>query len=180
MLKLLPLLIGAFMAGEILTPLPADSSFAGLGGALENYAPVVDPRTDLDAKAGNTTRLLAAQMTRCLPRAWLTFSSGSSPAQPAIDDFESVWGAVPEPVITRNLAAINGGEYWVTFPASVTVEGKTVALNLRFAMATIMKADAEVHAKITAPNIVNVKTKVIGGSGTSDAGAGELITLMVR
>lgn len=172
--------MGALMAGDLLTPLPGEISYATLGGSLEDYQPVIDPRTDLPAKAGNTTRLLAAQTTRCVPRAWLTFSSGSVPDQPEIDDFESVWGAVPAPVITRNLAAINGGEYWVTFPASVTVEGKNVALNLRFVMAHLITQGMEVHAEITAPNVVNVKTKVIGGSGTSDPGVDELITLMVR
>jgi hypothetical protein len=174
---LIAFLIGALMAGEILSPLPAVSSFASLGGALENYAPVADPRTDLDAKAGNTARLLVAQMTRTTPLAYVTFGAVSGDP-PTLGNWVAVWGLSPAPTVDRIEPA--PGEYLITFPASVTVEGVNVSLNLKFAMVSWTKIGWMATAKVLSPNTVQVKFKQDDGVSTADPGPGESITLQVR
>jgi hypothetical protein len=176
-MKLLPLFIGALMAGLILTPLPGVASYAELGGSLEDYQPVVDARTDLPAKAGNTTRLLAAQMSRTTPLAYVTFGAVSGDP-PTLGNWVAVWGLSPAPTVDRIEPA--PGEYLVTFPASVTVEGVNVSLNLKFAIVSWTKIGWMATAKVLSPNTVQVKFKQDDGVSTADPGPGESITLMVR
>lgn len=177
MLKILPLLIGALMAGDLLTPLPGEISYATLGGSLEDYQPVIDPRTDLPAKAGNTMRLLASQTSRTTPRAFVTFGAVSGDP-PTITDWIAVWGPAPAPTIARIEPA--AGEYLITFPSSVTVEGVSIALNIRFAMLSWTKIGWMASAKVLSPTTVQVKFKQDDGISTADPGPGESITLMVR
>ena len=178
MLKQLPLLIGALMAGEIFPPIPAELSLGQLGGKIENYAPIVDPRTDLDAKAGNTARLTAAQTSLTLPRAWLRFTAISILSAPSIAASKTVWGPAPVPAISRILP--NAGHYLITFPSTVTIEGETVPLQLAFALVSHTRIDGLATAKLLSPTTVEVKFKLEGAGTTSDPGAGESITLMVR
>lgn len=179
MLKILPLLIGALMAGDLLTPLPAAITYETLGGSLEDYQPVVDPRTDLPAKAGNTTRLLAAQTSRVLPRAWVEFSAVSGDP-PVLEDYETVWGPAPSPGPTVTRIEPNAGDYLVTFPSSVSVQGQSIAVVLRFVMPQTTKLGGTVHAELLSPTEVRVRFRADGAVVTSDPGPNELITLMVR
>jgi len=160
--------------------LPAAVSYAQLGGEKQDYQPIVDPTTDTPAAVNNAVKLLSAQSSRVVPRAWVAF--GALPGDdPFVDDSETVWDAPPSPT-PPNIQRVGPGQgnYSITFPASVTVDGVVIPLNLRFAIPTTTKPGCTVHAVVASPNQITLKHYEDGAIVTSDPGAGERITLMVR
>lgn len=135
--------------------LPAIDDYDSLGGELQNYAPVEDPLTDLDAEADNKARANTAAMTQTLPRAMCTGVLGLAPT---VDLHRAVWGnsAAVKPTIAR----IAAGHFEISWPVSI-VDARggahVVAFIGAFAnMAIILGFRA--NCAITAPNKITVYT----------------------
>lgn len=111
--------------------LPAIIDFDSLGGCLQNYAPVEDPTTDLDASADNETRANVAAMTQTLPRA---LCRGTLDVAPSVAAHRAVWGnsGSVAPAIIRTSV----GVFDVIWPASV-VDDLGVAQNVLFVAAQV-------------------------------------------
>jgi hypothetical protein len=110
--------------------LPDVDSLAILGGALQNYAPVEDPTTDLDAGADNKSRCDVAAMTHTLTRTWVNFQAAATTGAMVLVAHDSVWGNTAP--VTPTLARTSAGIYTITFPTSVTDElGVAHTTNLR-------------------------------------------------
>ena len=133
--------------------LPAIVDFETLGGVLENYAPVEDPTTDLDASADNESRANVAAMTQTLSRAICT---GVLDAAPLISQHRAVWGnsGIVIPVITKTSV----GVFEVAWPTTildnfgvvhaVSFFGATVGLGYGFGW--------HANANVIAPNKIQI------------------------
>jgi hypothetical protein len=138
-------------------------SLGTLGGALNNYSPVVDATTDLDAGAGNKAMADIAAMTHCCPRAWTRFTPAGTGA-PVLTAHDEMWGAVglAAPIVARTTTGI----YTLTWPSNVQDEipsgspGYTgpQPLNLRMATGNSEGGTTYFDAKpvVTSPNVVTV------------------------
>lgn len=87
---------------------------ASLGGAIQNYSPVVDPSTDLDAAFDNQARCIAAENSQTTPKAIVIMSLG---AGAALVSYQSAWGngATYAPTIAK----VSTGKFRITFPSSI-------------------------------------------------------------
>lgn len=149
--------------------LPDIDTIATLGGALQNFAPVEDPTTDLDAGADNASRTNVAMMTHTAVRAMRRFlGHATTPADP-VSGFihDAVWGssAPVKATVTKG----GTGIYPLTWPTTVQDElGVAHTLNLRCARAWVeitgsVRYSAE--ARATAGNVVEVRVFIDGGAG---------------
>lgn len=151
--------------------LPEKQSYDGLGGDITDYAPVVDPTTDLPAVCSNETRVDVAAMTRMIGRAFATFDNGGE-----VSEHDAVWGNADsvKPVVVP----LSTGRYQVTWPSSVVdARGVTRALNLRVGLPSLETVAYIPAVTRTAPNVFLVEVYGIA-AGTFDDPAG-LITLVV-
>lgn len=114
--------------------LPDIDTIGTLGGALQNFEPVMDPLTDLDAGADNISRGNVAMMTHTAIRAIRSFVGGNPPTDPSVAIVhDAVWGTGVKPAVTYSTT----GTYNVTFPATVQDElGVSHTVSLRAAIAT--------------------------------------------
>ena len=145
--------------------LPDKQSYAGLAGELSDYAPVVDPTTDLPAEASNEDRADVAAMTRTITRAWaaVEITAGA----PVVVEHDAVWGndnaVKPTPTNT------GVGEYILTWPATVTdARGVVRSLNLQRAAASSETEGWSVSAAKASPNTAAFKTYDIAGTALAD------------
>lgn len=170
-------------------PLPDISSLASLGGAIANYAPVTDPTTDEDAKYRNRYVTDVAAMGHTAARAWVRFVgvSGSTPADPASNVHDAVWGSSVgvKPVVTR----ASTGVWAVTWPTTVSDEltssdpslggGVTHTVSVRFAVAQATAFGGALRhavAEVTSANVVTVRGFLADGT-VSDL-SGSTITVL--
>jgi len=151
--------------------LPQSQSYDGLGGDISDYAPVVDPTTDLPAEASNETRADVAQMTRMIGRAFVQFDNGGE-----VNQHDAVWGNADgvKPVVDY----VSAGRYQVTWPSSVVdARGVTRTINLRVGLPSVETFGYIPAVTRTAPNVFLVEVYGIA-AGTLDDPSG-LITLVV-
>ena len=118
---------------------PDIDSLSTYGGALVNYAPVVDPTTDRDAAAANQAYASTAAMTHTSPRAFARIVGAASTGALALagsNPHDSQWGKASP--VTPTLSRTALGIVVVTWPATVTDElGVVHNLNFRYAKAWI-------------------------------------------
>jgi hypothetical protein len=113
-------------------PCPDIDTLATLGGALQNYSPVEDPTTDLDAATYNITRLDVASMTQTSNRAWVNFTANTTTGTMTLVAHAAHWGS--SIAVAPTLARVTTGTFTVTWPATVTDDlGNVHTLNMRFA-----------------------------------------------
>lgn len=143
--------------------LPDVDSLATLGGALNDYSPVIDVTTDRAAAAANQAYADTAAMTHTAPRAWarMTLNGSAAPALVAHDEhWNNTFNAAP------TFARTAGGTYTVTQPATIIDEipaglpGYNAAghlLHLRFAWAND-RGGATLYTAKAVPTSANVVT----------------------
>ena len=151
--------------------LPEVQSYDGLGGDINDYAPVVDPTTDLPAEASNETRVDVAAMTRMIGRAFVSFDSGGE-----VSLHDAVWGnsVAVKPVVD----VLSAGRYQITWPSSITdARGASRPVNLRIGVPSLVDSAYVPTAQRTAPNVFLVQTYGIA-AGTFEDPPG-LLTLVV-
>lgn len=172
--------------------LPNRASLSSYGGALANYAAVIDPTTDEAAIYRNLYVNDTAMMTHTSPKALRSFVGvdGADPTDPSTGlVHDAQWGdaAIVKPSASR----ISEGTWDLTWPATVDTELKpydaslgggaqaTIAVNLRRAIAQVESPDGTLRlasAKVTAAN----KVRVYGYTGTTlDDLAGCVVTVVV-
>lgn len=151
--------------------LPDVDSLNTYGGAISNYAAVVDPDVDEDAVFRNRYAGNVAMMTQTAVRAMVSFVgvTGATPTDPGSGFIHSaVWGAG---VAVKPTVARTGTGIWtVTWPATVDSEltgalasqggGTTHTVNLRRADAFVEISGAtwvDATARVTAANVVEVR-----------------------
>jgi hypothetical protein len=147
---------------------PDIDNLASLGGILQNYRPVEDPTTDLDAGFGNKTRANAAAMTQTAPRAMVIFTTASTTGGLVLVGHWSLWGNTP--TVAPSLARLTTGQYTVTWPATVTDElGVTHTVSLRAAMASTEGTtayDPNAYPTVRFGNVVQANLFSASGSPT--------------
>lgn len=152
--------------------LPEKQSYDGLGGDIKDYAPVVDPTTDLPARVSNETRADVAQMTRMIGRAFVTFDNGGE-----VSDHDAVWGNADavKPVVVP----FSAGRYQVTWPSSVVdARGTTRSVNLRVGLPSLETFGFIPAVTRTAPNVFLVEVYGIAAGTLDDpSGAISLVVL---
>lgn len=127
--------------------LPEVQSYDGLGGDINDYAPVVDPTTDLPAEASNETRADVAAMTRTIGRAFVSFDNGGE-----VSLHDAVWGNsdAVKPVV----AVLSTGRYQITWPSSVTdARGVSRPVNLRIGVPSLVDVGYVPAVEKTAPSV---------------------------
>jgi hypothetical protein len=97
-------------------PLPDIDSLGTLGGALNDYSPVIDPTTDRAAAAANSAYANNAAMTNTAIRAWVRILPAGS-GTPTVVAHNANWGtgAAVAPVVAR----VSTGLYTITWPTTV-------------------------------------------------------------
>ena len=159
--------------------IPDIDDLSSLGGVKENYGPIVDPLTDLDADQDNRSRADVAGMTHTAVRAVRQFigAASSPPTEPSSNSHDAVWGndVGVKPTIVRNSA----GYHTITWPAEVTTElGETVALNFRWAHAVAHGSTAfMVNCGVVTANTVDVR--IFDAAGAAADGVGTHFTVFV-
>jgi hypothetical protein len=155
--------------------LPAIVDFEQLGGALQNYAPVEDPLTDLDASADNETRANVAAATQTQPRALCSAFIGLAPA---LSGHRSVWGNLP--AVAPAIARVALGEFTITWPPSIVDKFNVTHFLSFFAVfANISTAlGARVNATVDAPN--RIKLYVYDAAGAASDVGGSVVHVVVH
>jgi len=138
---------------------PAIDALATYGGALANYAPIVDPTTDRDADAANQAYASTAAMTHTATQAWARFvTSATTPTLAVTNSNDAAWGnSTPyQPAPTRSTTGI----FLLTWPTTIIDElGATHTINFRWAEVSIEGAatmSGFARCVVTAPNVVRV------------------------
>lgn len=157
------------------------------GGPMANYADVVDPNTDEDAKFRNRYACDTAMLTHVSPVAIFRFITvaGGAPTEPTFVH-DARWGnsAFVKPIVART----GTGVWTVTWPSLVDDDmtqfdpsvggGVQHSVNFRTAearatpVAGVLKHAA---ATVTAPNIITVNGYL--ANGTADDIAGSTVTV---
>jgi len=153
-------------------------TIATLGGILANAEPVTDATTDLDADADNKARANNAMMSRTACQALRRFTGhATTPADPGSGlVHRALWGSAVgvKPPVTKG----GTGIYLVTWAATQNDElGVSHSLNLEIARAWVEVTGATLilaTARITAPNIVEVRVYTMAGALT-DAVASNIV-----
>jgi hypothetical protein len=153
--------------------LPNVASIANYDAPKDDYSPPRDPTVDRTAAGTNPQAADTAAMTHTALRAWVRFEPQGD-GTPTLVSFDAMWnnGNNAAPVV----AWVGGGEWTITFPATVfdeipaTAKGATpggFAVNFHAAWCneeigstTAYKA----YATITAPNVITVKVYTIQSS----------------
>lgn len=151
--------------------LPSINSYQNLGGELVDYAPSIDPTTDLPATCDNDTRSDVSAMTRICNRAFVNATVT------VVNDHDATWGGGIGVLPT----ILNGsaGTFAITWPATVQdARGNSWALNFRHAMACCEDAGYSASAIKTGPNTATVfTTKISTQALTNPPGAWNAWTL---
>ena len=140
-------------------PLPDIDSLATLGGTLQNYAPVEDPTTDLDAAADNKSRCNIAMATHTLIRSWVRFKTAATTGAMVLVTHDSVWGSLP--AVAPTLARATTGTFTLTLPASVNDEitppnAHVVNIRASWGASRSTTAAHDVQCVPTSANVVTV------------------------
>lgn len=161
--------------------LPDIDALTTYGGALNNYAPVMDPTTDEDVSFRNKYATNVAMMTHMIPRAMRSFVgvTAAAPTDPLTGFVhDALWGngTALKPVLSRT----STGLWKCTWSATVTDElGVSHTVNFRRADAQVecgsTKCDAT--AVVTAPNEVTIRGWT--AAGVADDLNGLLVTTWV-
>lgn len=120
---------------------PDTDSLSTYGGALKNYAPVVDPTTDRDADDMNAALASVAAMTHLAVRAHARLRLG---AAPSVEYHDAMWGSLPtqRPTVTHTAS----GEYVIDWPQLVVDELRQPhAVNLRAGWSNLRTAQPFLH-----------------------------------
>jgi hypothetical protein len=158
------------------------------GGALANYASVVDPTTDEDAKFRNRAMCDTGMLTHtgCLAIASFVAVNGASPTDPTDFVHDARWGngVAVKPVVARTAE----GVVTFTFPTTVSDDltakpaalggGVTWSTNFRRAFAqaqALAGVLGHAAAEVTSPNVLTVRTFL--ANGTADDLPGYTITV---
>jgi len=176
-MKLFALVLGALMSIPQITTLPSTVSYAQLGGDKVDFAPIVDPSTDTPAAVNNAVKLLSAQLSRTSIRARVRFEV-VAPDEFTTLSFQSVWGISPEPTYALTNTP-NTNSYLVTFPASVTVNGISIPVNLDSAQVSTNKIGYVVSAEKVAPNQFVVQFREAQDNANTFTNAGYFVELWV-
>jgi hypothetical protein len=128
--------------------LPETLDFDEVGGAKVNYSDPARADTDMDAVAGNLTRLATASMTRTADRAFVKFIWTGSAVTLLASDAVLGNDDTVTPVVTRT----GTGVYLVTFPSTVTDELDVVhSVNLRIGLPSLENSTLQVSLEINSP-----------------------------
>lgn len=157
--------------------LPGTASFEELAGALNNYAEVVDPTTDLPALADNIARANVAALSRLAPRIVFVYTTSGSTGTVTPGSFDSVVGvgAVNYPIFAK----VADGQWRLVFPVDCTDSlGETQAWAFKRARATVESgAPAFSRGVKVDPNTIDIFTWT--AAGVADDLAGESIRVEV-
>lgn len=164
-----------------MSQLPDSLSYLDLGGTKADYSGVEDTSTDRSATEVNLAFGAIASMSRTTVRAWVKIGVSGAGALTLLD-WDACWkgGTVAVPVLTN----VSGGQYTVTFPATVLDEqAASHAVNLKAAWASVT-ADTDIaYVNYTiCPNILTANTVrlwCIDSSDTPSAPVSSIITLFV-
>ncbi len=156
-------------------PLPNPTSYASVGGEIENAFEVVDPTTDLSADLINITRADCAGMTRTAVRGWVRFAGHAT--APTVSAHEELWGAgsASDPTVVHSAT----GSYLVTLPASVIDErGDTIDVSVSGGWVNVSGSVCyQAQASYVGPNQLQVYT--FNAAGTANDAVGVSLTLYV-
>jgi hypothetical protein len=149
---------------------PARDSLDTYGGVKQNYHPVEDPTTDVDANEGNQAFGSVAAMTGTTMFAWARFTTGTSPTLTSTNSNDAAWGS--DPSVRPTPAHAGTGIYTLTWPATITdVLGGTQTVNIRRAKAfTEGSSLRHVRWDVTAANVVTLYTFDSAGSAGDISG----------
>jgi len=154
--------------------LPDTDTLETLGGKLQNFAPVADPLTDLDADADNKARCDIAMMTHTAPRTWCRFTAGASTAALVRVARDEQWaakmGSAGGPTLTR----ASTGTFELTYPTMVTDElGVSKTLQLRGGWGNSRSLSTAFFVSVipTAANKLTVYVRDTAGALSDTAGA---------
>lgn len=161
--------------------LPEKNSFNNLGGELINRRPVENPQTDLDAEASNEMRADLAAMTRTATRCMVKFTISGGDGYVSNTAFDNVFGN--SITYKPDVAYLGTGSYTVTFPETIT-DARGNERNINFFLAQASTAFATysgqtVQARVTAPNVVEVKLVNSGGTAADPPTGTDEIYLIV-
>jgi hypothetical protein len=90
------------------------------GGALQDYAPAVDPTTDRSAATDNLLYADVAAMTHTAARCWLAFTAAATTGAMSLVAYDSMWN-VKTPTVPV-FAHTATGTFTFTWPGSVADE----------------------------------------------------------
>lgn len=145
---------------------PDTDTLATLGGVMQNYAPVEDASTDLDAAFDNKARANVAALTAVSARCYAQFTGHAT--TPVLTEHVAGWPEVVLPTVTKQ----GTGHYRLTWPATVLdALGASHALNFRGGWSNVQGTTAyHVNVSRQAANVLDVRT--FNASGTANDAAG--------
>lgn len=154
------------------------------GGALADYASVVDPTTDEGARFRNRYACDGAMMMHTAFRAFVSFVTvnGANPTDPAADVHDALWGSTN--TVKPTVARTGEGVWTATWPTTVTDAltaetaakggGVTHTVSFRRAIASTQPVGGVLtHARaiVTASNVVTVYGYLANGTADDIPGA---------
>jgi len=153
--------------------LPNIASYSTYGGEKQNYSPVVDPTTDLDAGEDNEARSDVACLTVMSPRAYVAFTYTSGTGVTVVES-NAVWGNTTPPTVTRT----GTGVFTITWPTTITdPRGNTQSVNLRRGWGNVEATVNSASVVRTGPNTVTCNIFVAGTM--TDPGTGVAVVVYV-
>ena len=156
--------------------LPDIDSLATAGGALLDYAPVIDPTTDRSAAGANVGYADATAATRTITRAWAQFTPAGTGA-PTLVAHNSVWGNAL--AVAPTPARTSVGLYTMAWPVTVNDDipinmpgySSPHTLNLRDGWCNFGGSTPFfVNVTITAANVATIRIWSSAGSLTDPSG----------
>lgn len=152
--------------------LPDVDTLAGsLGGTMQNYSPVEDPNTDLDAAYDNRARCDVAMMTHTATRAWARITLAATTGAMVLVAHDAQWGnSAP---VAPALARTGTGVFTLTWPSAVNDElAASHTVNLRGVHRPNVRGATLYHvlAEVTAANVVTVRAFNSAGAASDAAG----------
>jgi hypothetical protein len=157
--------------------MPDTDTIDDFGGALANYAPVVDPTTDRDGPSMDVALEDVAQMTHTAVRAWVRLVLDSAaPVLANPNGSDAGWGNSVPPTPTRT----GTGVFKLTWPATVT-DALGVVHDVDFVYATAAIEGATfgfVQARVSNANEVTIN--VADHTGAVADLSGTTIVVLVR
>lgn len=142
-----------------------------LGGVLENYAPVEDPVTDLDAGFDNSSRCNIAMMSHTAPRSWARITLAATTGALVLVAHDAMWGNAL--AVAPALARTSAGIFTLTYPATVDDElGDEHTVNFRDAWANHRLTSAALFLNVvrTSANVLTLYVRDAAGALTDSVG----------